>query len=1271
MYYHRQFPTMESLTNHPEVPFEKRLLALMPHELESRILDRQKALNSNLEGDRRKNIGKEIILLESRLNLLQQDMNSPTINDIHNKQTAINKELPCLDKTKDYYWFLRKSLSIRLELLNQRAEDFRSLEPIIGILEPKSWKKEQRLGGKALPPHEWEQLSPRLLANPQTNLKENEEYEWYLDTLSEHKRKEVDSLAIQMKPIDDDVRTVVCIPTYKEGGNIYRTLTNYVGQSEAVVEGKLAKQSFDYRKLRIVVFDNYPEGAHPDQTKAEVRRFIQDHPEVPVDYIKGQFRKEVATIGHIRNMLTAAVIARSIGRKNPMGELIYISNDGDMPQNAIKSTYIADIIGEFDTHPNMDALAGKIDMPESQMAQLPIQLATRRLWQYVDIISCTKIAREPFLVGRNSAMRLKMVAAVGNYDPKDRMGEDVEIGNKIKWARSWNKQDGKYNRAMIKDGRFQNGNRVRYVSRISMNTDPRRDIFRLICGEPITTQYLQFEQHKDFRAQKTEDLIQQARDKGHHTFNRTLFELEAGQIYHSFVGEGNNQTTQGSMYTFTRAMGLLGAKWEIKNGKFKLTDTRKLESNIWLLQFRQLYQYKVEEWLGTKLRSIRPITSDNNKVLSAETADGKKLIIRTSSQKGRNKFASEKMILDLLVKFGIPVPHVIAIDSTRKIIPDRVISVVEKLDGQTLTIDYTKDVAVDSALLYQLGSTLKKIHNVEVGKGFGFLDEQGIGSYATWEDFVLSPFRPEKLKSLIDKGLVSNEDLQKIIYFFESKGNLLTSCPRKLLHGDFVLNNILQRDNKLTGIIDFENAKAGDPLWDISHFALYNLVQIGGDKGTEIILTGYGNPKLLANSETRSQYFLYILSDILSGLEWYSDPEHYKKKGVEWLNRQLKYTLQRIENSSIISDKSPEIKNQPPPISQAEIDSLLEARFERAVEWFKDFYNKGLPKDQEFTTGAKKYEEMQEVLNAALLEKDKTSKDGFFEALKADPQIRSSGFSDQELRRQIDRLILSHRSNPDKFKVMDRNNPAFRTLVYLRNRGKLERYEKEYSNLPKEINFRQIALGLARKKSDDNKVMNILDEGGTFDVALQQLNEAIQYHVPGVKVKLASIAADNMALEFADCHRYPVDHRMADVHRLNEVFGEEKRTLIISQAAYKFFWDPIGAIIQTSNALENGGWAFIGDIRDKVSYRIFEIFKDQNGNPIHPQKVFDYFNTLNLGCKFYTGIHVSTEAGESRQVMTLGIKKENDADLVLPISYERINKNDDWQSPLVYILPIK
>lgn len=1238
--------------------FQERLEVTPPDQLAYISLKRRQRLAaSETSAQERIRLEQEIEAISRRAALLREDKEAPDFETVRTRQVAIGQEFARLDQGGEF-WSAREGLNLRLRLLNERAETLRRQGTVIRAWQRGQWKAREEYSGQALAPQQWEQLSPRLVQNPNANVDEQQEYQWYLSTLSPDKRREVKALSIQMKPIDDQVRAVVCMPAYKEGGNIYRTIANYAGQTEHRKSGEKTPNAFDYRKLRIVVFDNRPVNTPSDNTEAEVLRFKKDHPEVQIDFIKAQIDPKVAMIGHIRNMLTAAVIENAAAnRTKTTRDLICVSNDADMPESAIRKTYVADIINEFDAHPNMDAMAGKIDFPEYLMAQVPVQLATRRLWQYMDTLINHKLAREPFLVGRNSALRLKIMAAVGNYDPIDRAGEDVEIGNKIKWIRSWDVATGAFDKNRIKGGKHQEDNRIRYVHGISLDSDPRRDVARILGNERIRNQYSYFERQQGVRGKSGAQLTEQAVTAGFGVFNRNLFQLEAVEFYY------DSQRWSGGPEIFARAMSILGAKWAVKNGEFRLTDTSVLEAGIKELRFREFQQERIENWLGVKVRYVSNVSQgENNQVFTMTTADRRELVVRISAQQDRNKFASEKIVVDLLQRLGLAVPRIMAIDVSRNVIPGRVISVSERLPGQSFSRSYEAG-EVNDQFLRQAGEVLRRIHEVPINKGYWFVGESGEGTQPSWEQSVLEAFKQPKYAGLASKNLVDMSDINAAVTWASSRRGLLKNAPKQLLHGDFTLGNILQKDGQLTGILDFENAKSGDPLWDIAHFMVYEGRRIGPN-GLDDLLAGYGNSNLLSTPEAKDKFNLYKLANILYGLEWYSyQPQ--KTADITWLNTQLKETLAAV-------GKSPEAELAAlRPTTRTEINGLLKGRFDRAVEWFRNFYRKGVPNDQEFAIGEHRYQELSGVIGVTLQRGDTTSKEQLFQALKADSQIATSGFSDTEIKRQVDRLVETYRRDPLQFAKINTSNPAFRTIVFLRNRGKLARYEGEYKNLTPDIDFRKIVIDLARAKTARGERISILDEGGTFDVALQQLAGVIKYFVPNADLELASIAADDMAKQFADCHKYPVDHRMADVHRLNEVFGGKKRSLIISQAAYKFFWDPVGAIVESANALEKDGWAFLGDIRDRTSYKIFEMFRDENGRPMEPQAVFAYLNTLNLGYKFQTGMHTSMRDGEPRQVMTLAIHKETDQNINLPIFYGLRNRDkneSDWLSPLVYLI---
>src|SRR3989344_3596595 len=1271
-------PALELQTG--PLPIEQRVLLYDPEGFSHHLMWRRKRLGVLSNGSaapenagERDRLAAEVAIISARATLLRGDREAPNPQTIKDRLAQVEAELKALSPHDN---LARKGLETRRQLLLERRDQLRKTGPLIRSRDRRVWKKDERHNGQALPLDKWEQLSPRLRSSPDAELREGEEYQWYIGSLSPERLREVRSLSDQMQPLGDGVRAVVCMPAFREGGNIYRTLRNFVGQTNR--DGT----PLDYSQLRVVVFDNWPASGRRDQTGAEVRRLIEEArrlaPGLQIDYVKGVMDPRAQTIGNIRNIATAAVIDNAARhRKKPSSDLIYVSNDADMPQGALKPTYVADIIHEFDTHPVMDAMAGKIDFPRELMARVPVQFATRRLWQLMDLAHMKKTSREPFLVGRNSAMRLKMVAAVGNYDQNDVAGEDVEIGNKIKWVRSWDPVRRRFERARIKGGENQENNRVRYCGRISVLSDPRRDLVRILGKELIQSQYSAFDRDDSVRGKAGEELTEKAVREGHGGFNRREFERQAAAFYHSAL----SWRARGGLDAFNTAMRLLGVKYEVIDGNFRITDTSAFEEGMRRVHSveprahtREIANFPDElrtigSWLGVDITSAQEYkVGTNNRVYSVRTADGRELIVRINNRSGRDKYSAEEWAMDQARRQGIPVPAVVKVESAGSVIKGMCISVIEKAPGEIVRRNITRDS------LRQAGRALRKIHAVPVPAGYGFLDGNGRGMSPDWESFITGTMQRDHAQSFVDAGFIDAADIAAALEYVNTNRRLLGSAPQQLLHGDFSLSNMVSQNGRLTGIFDFENAKAGDPLLDLAYFSIFDRPNTGTD-GFRELLRGYGRPDLLDDPNARTRFNMYRLSTIFASMQWLATGEISEARG-QWLRDQLRETLVDIRSEAQSSSGQPTPEPlrraeriQTQPLSRGKIDSLLKGRFQRAVDWFRDFYVKGLTReDQEFVTARDRYVEIQDVLHAAVQSGDRASKEALFQVLKRDPNVRLADF---ELRRHIYRLVVAHRARPQQFREPNLENPAYRFLVYARNRGSLKRYEQEYSLIP-DVNFADVVFDIARRRKQQGKIMYILDEGGTFDVALQQAGQVIGMRVPGSRLHLSSIAADDMATRFADCHLIPVEHHMADVHTLTQVLGREKQDLIISEAAYKFFWDPLGAVVQTSNALRNGGWAFIGDIQENVSYSFDNLFLDGDGRPMDPVKFFEYLNTLDLGYRFYPAMHTTTSMGDERRVLTLAIQKSTNTDIQLPVFYgeRQIDPGESsWRSPLVYIAP--
>lgn len=99
--------------------------------------------------------------------------------------------------------------------------------------------------------------------------------------------------------------------------------------------------------------------------------------------------------------------------------------------------------------------------------------------------------------------------------------------------------------------------------------------------------------------------------------------------------------------------------------------------------------------------------------------------------------------------------------------------------------------------------------------GFGDFDAEGQGAYATWREFLLSLLDPQTHEW--DRVLPSEdgERCEEVINTFLS---LAKQCPeeRALIHGDFGSNNVLTDGQRITAVLDWENAKYGDPLYDVA-----------------------------------------------------------------------------------------------------------------------------------------------------------------------------------------------------------------------------------------------------------------------------------------------------------------------------------------------------------------------------------------------------------------------------------------------------------------------
>ncbi|MCT4686735.1 aminoglycoside phosphotransferase family protein [Vallitalea sp.] len=170
----------------------------------------------------------------------------------------------------------------------------------------------------------------------------------------------------------------------------------------------------------------------------------------------------------------------------------------------------------------------------------------------------------------------------------------------------------------------------------------------------------------------------------------------------------------------------------------------------------------------------------------------------------------EKKIADKF-KNAIPVPQVYYINNKKELL-NKDFAIMEFVEGITLDQYIAEGNEVSDKIFEQLGHILAYIHKDKY-KLEGFLDENlqlvdGLPPILEWYHYFLSQKAGERIGEDMKKQIyeIINEKYEQLKKVFFSS---------VLCHGDFRTNNIMVKDNKVTGIIDWEFTLAAPLYFDI------------------------------------------------------------------------------------------------------------------------------------------------------------------------------------------------------------------------------------------------------------------------------------------------------------------------------------------------------------------------------------------------------------------------------------------------------------------------
>ena len=231
----------------------------------------------------------------------------------------------------------------------------------------------------------------------------------------------------------------------------------------------------------------------------------------------------------------------------------------------------------------------------------------------------------------------------------------------------------------------------------------------------------------------------------------------------------------------------------------------------------------VNEYFGQPVEQLVPIGTGQIASAFSFRVAGQDYIIRFVTSKMAMSFGKDQFAFQRLSSSSIPVPPIIYSGTFN----DFHFAISRKVPGVPLDELPSEDYR---QLIPAVVEMLDAISQIDIAdtENWGLFDDEGVGLFPSWPDFLLSVAKEEaedgfygKWHRLFDETFLDRELFDHI---YGQMTALLEYCPveRFLVHGDYGFGNILAEDGKITAVLDWANALYGDFVYDIAWLDLYS-----------------------------------------------------------------------------------------------------------------------------------------------------------------------------------------------------------------------------------------------------------------------------------------------------------------------------------------------------------------------------------------------------------------------------------------------------------------
>lgn len=225
----------------------------------------------------------------------------------------------------------------------------------------------------------------------------------------------------------------------------------------------------------------------------------------------------------------------------------------------------------------------------------------------------------------------------------------------------------------------------------------------------------------------------------------------------------------------------------------------------------------VSDCLGTTPVQTVRMTDGGMSLVYDVTLPERHVMVRLHEDGGF--FAGTQHNLSALLRLGLPVPHVLAVDLTKRCFP-LAFMILSKIPGRDLRHELAGMSGPQmTRLAGQVASFQRAVMTLPPGGGYGYVSIGERGPHSSWWDVVLEQSWWDVTRAETDDQAPSGRDavlgewqarVRRLVFQHEPS---LRRVPPTCFLDDITVKNVIVQDGELQGLVDFDCVCYGDPLY--------------------------------------------------------------------------------------------------------------------------------------------------------------------------------------------------------------------------------------------------------------------------------------------------------------------------------------------------------------------------------------------------------------------------------------------------------------------------